>query len=115
MDRPYGRPAEDKSNNNLNRRLMGEFRSTLNYLELKEINLRGRKYTWTNDTTQTRIDCAFCSVDWDLMLPASDLQALSSLVSDHSPLLLVGQQQSTSIEDFDLRHSGQRSKDIMMW
>ena len=82
--------AEDKSNNNLNRRLMGEFRSTLNYLELKEINLRGRKYTWTNDTTQTRINCAFCSVDWDLMLPASDLQALSSLVSDHSPLLLVG-------------------------
>ena len=82
--------AEDKSNNNLNRRLMGEFRSTLNYLELKEINLRGRKYTWTNDTTQTRIDRAFCSVDWDLMLPASDLQALSSLVSDHSPLLLVG-------------------------
>ena len=82
--------AEDKSNNNLNRRLMGEFRITLNYLELKEINLRGRKYTWTNDTTQTRIDRAFCSVDWDLMLPASDLQALSSLVSDHSPLLLVG-------------------------
>ena len=81
---------EDKSNNNLNRRLMVEFRSTLNYLELKEINLRGRKYTWTNDTTQTRINCAFCSVDWDLMLPASDLQALSSLVSDHSPLLLVG-------------------------
>ena len=82
--------AEDKSNNNLNRRLMGEFRSTLNYLELKEINLRGRKYTWTNDTTQTRINRAFCSVHWDLMLPASDLQALSSLVSDHSPLLLVG-------------------------
>jgi len=81
---------EDKSNNNLNRRLMGEFRSTLNYLELKEINLRGRKYTWTNDTTQTRINRAFCSVHWDLMLPASDLQALSSLVSDHSPLLLVG-------------------------
>ena len=82
--------AEDKSNDNLNRRLMGEFRSTLNYLELKELNLRGRKYTWSNDVTQTRIDRAFCTVEWDLMLPASELQALSSMVSDHSPLLLVG-------------------------
>lgn len=82
--------AADKSNANLNRRLMGEFRNTLNYLEVKELNLRGRKFTWSNDVTQTRIDRAFCSVDWDIMLPASSLQALSSTVSDHSPLLLVG-------------------------
>ncbi|KAG2624178.1 hypothetical protein PVAP13_3KG110427 [Panicum virgatum] len=82
--------AEDKSNDNLNRRLMTEFRNTLNFLELKELPLKGRKYTWSNDTTQTRIDRAFCTVEWDLMLPASMLEALSSLVSDHSPLFLVG-------------------------
>ena len=82
--------ADDKSNSNLNRRLMGEFRNTLNFLELKEFTLKGRKFTWSNDTTQTRIDRAFCSVEWDLMLPASMLLALSSMVSDHRPLLLVG-------------------------
>jgi len=82
--------ASDKSNDNLNRRMMGEFRSTINFLELKELSLRGRKYTWSNDTTQTRIDRAFCTTEWDLMMPASMLNALSSLVSDHSPLLLVG-------------------------
>jgi len=57
--------AEDKSNDNLNRRLMGEFRSTLNHLEVKELNLKGRKFTWSNDVTQTRIDRTFCSVKWD--------------------------------------------------
>jgi len=82
--------ADDKSNSNLNRRLMGKFRNTLNFLELKEFTLKGRKFTWSNDTTQTRIDRAFCSIEWDLMLPASMLHALSSMVSDHRPLLLVG-------------------------
>jgi hypothetical protein len=43
----------DKSNNNLNRRLMGEFRSLVSDLELREIKLKGRKFTWSNDVTQT--------------------------------------------------------------
>ncbi|KAG2640579.1 hypothetical protein PVAP13_2KG100016, partial [Panicum virgatum] len=68
--------AADKSNDNLNRRLMSEFRNTINYLELKEINLTGRKFTWSNDTTQTRIDRAFCTVDWEMMQ-----------LSDHEVLL----------------------------
>jgi len=82
--------ASDKSNNNLNRRLLGAFRGLVNDLELRELNLRGRKFTWSNDTTQTRIDRAFCSREWDLMLPNSLLQAQSSMVSDHCPLLLIG-------------------------
>lgn len=48
--------ATDKSNTNLNRRLMGAFRDAVRDLELKELNLRGRTFTWTNDHTQTRID-----------------------------------------------------------
>jgi len=82
--------AADKSNDNLNRRLMSEFRNTINYLELKEICLTGRKFTWSNDTTQTRIDRAFCTVDWEMMLPNLVMHALSSSVSDHSPLFLMG-------------------------
>eukprot|EP00267_Zea_mays_P032771 XP_008666548.1 uncharacterized protein LOC103645237 [Zea mays] len=82
--------AEDKSNNNLNKRLMGAFRSVLNDLELKELPLRGRRFTWTNSRTHTRIDRAFCSNDWDLMFPSCSVQALSSLVSDHCPLFLSG-------------------------
>lgn len=80
--------ASDKSNTILNRRLMGEFRDAVTELELKELNLQGRKYTWSNNRTQTRIDRAFCTTAWDCMLPGVHLQALSSRVSDHSPLLI---------------------------
>lgn len=82
--------ATDKSNANLNRRLMGAFRDVVRDLELKELALRGRKFTWSNDRTQTRIDRAFCTTAWDLLLPNVGLQALSSRVSDHCPLLLAG-------------------------
>jgi hypothetical protein len=82
--------ARDKSNNNLNRRLMGAFQDAIQDFELKELNLLGRKFTWSNDRTHTRIDRAFCSVEWDLMLPRVFLQALSSNVSDHCPLVIAG-------------------------
>ena len=61
--------AADKSNNNLDRRLMGMFRDLVHDLRLKELNLRGRKFTWTNDRTHTRIDRAFATTEWDLMKP----------------------------------------------
>lgn len=86
--------AADKSNANINRRLMGAFRDLVRDLELKELNLIGRKFTWSNDRTQTRIDRAFCTAEWDLMLPNVYLQALSSRVSDHCPLLIVGKDAS---------------------
>jgi len=82
--------ARDKSNDNLNRRLMGAFRDLVQDLQLKELNLRGRKFTWSNDRTQTRIDRAFCTAEWDLMKPNVFLQALSSRVSDHCPLFIAG-------------------------
>ena len=88
--------AQDKSNSNVNTRLMGVFRNWVNDLELKELSLNGRRFTWSNDRTQTRIDRAFCTTDWDLMLPGCNLQALSSSVSDHSPLLLLGQREVTT-------------------
>jgi endonuclease/exonuclease/phosphatase family metal-dependent hydrolase len=78
----------DKSNSILNRRLMGAFWEAVRDLTLKELNLRGRKFTWSNDHTQTRIDRAFCTIAWDLMLPDVQLQALSSRASDHCPLLI---------------------------
>ena len=43
--------ARDKSNSNLNRRLMSAFRDAVQDLELRELNLRGRKFTWSNDST----------------------------------------------------------------
>jgi exonuclease III len=39
---------QDKNQGRLNRRIMTSFRRALNYLEVRELNLLGRKYTWSN-------------------------------------------------------------------
>lgn len=105
--------AQDKSNANLNRRMMGEFRKAVDDMQLKELKLMGRRFTWSNDRTQTRIDSAFCTADWDLMLPDCNLQALSSLVSDHCPLLMVGNTSSKGSEASDSRFFGRGCLGIM--
>ena len=85
--------AEDKNNTNLNRRLMGSFKATIDDLGLKEIKLNDRHFTWTNEQTNptmTRIDRLLCTPDWELLFPSCFLHSLPSLMSDHTPLLLHG-------------------------
>ena len=64
--------AADKSNSNINRRMIGKFTTALHALQLREIELSGRKYTWTNDQaipTMSKIDHVFVSDDWDMLFP----------------------------------------------
>jgi hypothetical protein len=82
---------EDKSLGNMDRIIMHRFRKTLNHLEVKEVRLNGRKYTWSNrqaNPTMSRIDRAFSSVEWEQWYPKPYLQALTSSTSDHYSLLL---------------------------
>ena len=86
--------AEDKNNDKLNLRLMGQFRRALNTCHLKEIKLQNRKFTWSNERenpTLERLDRAFCNPSWDLTFESHVLHALSSSLSDHCPLLLSNQ------------------------
>jgi hypothetical protein len=81
----------DKNNANLNRGMMGKFRRLLAEVELKELYLNGRRYTWSNErerATLERLDRVFSTVDWEVMFPSSFLSALSSSTLDHCPLLL---------------------------
>jgi hypothetical protein len=60
-------------------------------LELLDLHLHGRRYTWSNERrlpTLVRLDRALISLDWEAMHPDCHLQALSSNASDHCPLLL---------------------------
>lgn len=87
--------AKDKSNRNLNRRLMGQFRGALDTCELMEIALQNRRYTWSNERdnpTMVHLDRVFCNAAWELLFPSISLQALSSSMSDHCPLFLFQQQ-----------------------
>lgn len=46
----------DKSNDGVNRRMLSSFRSKLNTLELKELYLNGRRYTWSNERTRATLE-----------------------------------------------------------
>lgn len=82
---------EDKSNTSINRRMMARFWAKLNLLELKELYLNGRRYTWSNErarATLEKIDHVFCTNSWEDLHPTCYLTALGSAISDHCPMLL---------------------------
>ena len=81
----------DKNNSRINRRTMQRFRQTVAALQLLDIHLHGRRYTWSNEReqpTMVRLDRALASLDWEERFPDCHLQALASDASDHCPLLL---------------------------
>jgi len=87
--------AQDKNNSNINRTQMRKFRRTLDASDLIEIKLQNRKYTWSNgqrNPTLVHLDRCFRNKEWDDIFPHHSLQALSSSLSDHCPLLLCNQQ-----------------------
>lgn len=100
--------AEDKNNDNLNRALMGPFRRFVNELELKEIPLLGRRYTWSNAReapTLVKLDMVMCTSDWEALYPECILQSQATELSDHCPLILglkvkVSEKKSFHFESF---------------
>lgn len=91
--------AQDKNNGRLNLREMRRFRAVLQELELAELHLNGRLFTWSNERrhpTLERIDRAFAVVDWLDAFPAHHLKCLSSDCSDHAPLFLILNVQSVA-------------------
>ena len=82
---------ENKNNGNLNRAMMGRFRRLINDLELKELSLHGRNFTWSNhqdSPTLVKLDRVFCSTEWEQLFLNCLLQSTASEGSDHCPLLL---------------------------
>ena len=82
---------EDKNKATVNRRMMARVRAMLNRLELKELYLNGRRYTWSNerrDPTMEKIDHVFVTNSWEDIYPRSLLMSLGSAISDHCPLLV---------------------------
>lgn len=70
---------------------MSRYRSMLNRLELKEVYLNGRRYTWSNErqlATLEKIDHVLSTNDWDDLHPSRFLGAVGSAISDHCPLFL---------------------------
>jgi hypothetical protein len=86
--------ANDKNNLNLNRRLMGKFRTAIDACEMLELCLHNRRFTWSNERqnlTLVRLNRAFCNGDWEMIFPRYVLNALSTGASDHCPIILTRQ------------------------
>jgi endonuclease/exonuclease/phosphatase family metal-dependent hydrolase len=80
--------AEDKNKSSVNRSLMGNFRNWINFLELKEIPLVGRRFTWSNqreDPTLVKLDHVFCTNSWEEFF----FWIVCSIVMPLKPLITV--------------------------
>ena len=81
----------DKNNQRINRTNLSRFRRTVASLEMQDLHLHGRCFTWSNERenpTLVRLDRVLVSIDWDEMFPSSHLRTLELDASDHFPLLL---------------------------
>jgi len=70
---------------------MGRFCRFVNDLELKEIPLLGRRYTWSNERYSpalVKLDRVLCTNDWEDIYMESLLQSHATEMSDHCPLIL---------------------------
>jgi endonuclease/exonuclease/phosphatase family metal-dependent hydrolase len=85
------RRPEDKSNNNFNPRWPFMFNAIIENLNLKEIVLSVRQYTWASRQTSPtfeNLDRVLASVEWEQKYPLVSVRDLSRAGSDHTPLLI---------------------------
>jgi endonuclease/exonuclease/phosphatase family metal-dependent hydrolase len=85
------RRGEDKSNNNFNPHWPFVFNAIIENLNLKEIALTGRQFTWASrrtNPTYEKLDRVLASVEWEQKFPLVTVRALTRAGSDHTPLLI---------------------------
>ena len=85
------RRRDEKNNDNFDGRWSFMFNTIIESLDLREIELSGRKFTWANampNPTYEKLDRVLASVAWEQKFPVVTVQALSRGISDHTPLLL---------------------------
>ena len=82
------RRQSDKKNDNFNTRWPFIFNAIIESLDLREIDLSGRQYTWANrkpNPTFEKLDRVLASVSWEQKFPLVSVRALTRKGSDHTP------------------------------
>jgi len=85
------RRREEKNNDNFDARWSFMFNAIIESLDLKEIELTGRQFTWANyleNLTYEKLDRVLTSVDWEHKFPFVTVKALQRGLPDHTPLLV---------------------------
>jgi hypothetical protein len=86
------RSPNEKNNDRYDDRWPFLFNAVINSLDLREIELSGRKFTWANslpEPTFERLDRVLVSTEWELKFPQATVQALPrEITSNYTSLLL---------------------------
>lgn len=67
------------------------FNGVIEALDLKEIIMSGRQYTWAgpgDDPTYEKLDRVLVSTEWEGKYPLSSVKVKDRNISDHAPLVL---------------------------
>ena len=82
---------QDKNNDNYNDRWPFLFNAIIDAVNLRELELSGRKYTWANhlqNQTFEKLDRILVCTDFESKFPHTTVHALNREISDHTPLLM---------------------------
>jgi len=85
------RTPHDKNNDNYDNCWPFLFNVIIDGLNLRELEMSGRKYIWANSLpipTYEKLDRILMATEWEQKFPLSTVIALSRDISDHTPLLL---------------------------
>jgi endonuclease/exonuclease/phosphatase family metal-dependent hydrolase len=85
------RSPGEKDNNRYSDRWPSHFNAVINSLNLRELELSGRQFTWANNLqtpTFEKLDRILVSMEWEMQFPQVTVTALSRAIFDHTPLLL---------------------------
>ena len=85
------RSPQEKNNDRYEVRWPFLFNAIIDSLDLRELDLSNRKFTWANareTPTFERLDRILVITEWESKFPLATVQALTREVFDHTPLLL---------------------------
>ncbi|XP_060211857.1 uncharacterized protein LOC132639432 [Lycium barbarum] len=86
---------EDRSSNNIvHDSDVKDFKDFLFNTGMDELPYVGSKYTWSNGHVQSKIDWSIVNTTWLLQMPPTSVIIMEPFFSDHSPLLIVVDEQS---------------------
>jgi hypothetical protein len=93
------RHACEKNKENFNSRWLFLFNCLIDGLNLRELEMSGRRFTWVNslpNPTYEKLDMILVSTEWEFNHPLSTVVALPRVISDHTPLILDTGKSSSS-------------------
>jgi hypothetical protein len=83
--------SSEKNNTNYDARWPFLFNVVIDSLNLRELEMYGRKFTWANNLaspTFEKLDRILVTTEWEEKFPLATVRTLTGEISDHSPLLL---------------------------